>query len=140
FSGEFYEAWVERAPERVKISSVEFQDGLRAMLVLDDGRQVEVQLVGTADISETAPTGINAHILIATDDPSIASMPPYEIRRRLVPLLEEAIWCGHWQDSSMDAEARVAALGAADNALDWDSDNSELAADQRRETLLHREV
>lgn len=140
FSGEFYEAWVERVRERVKISSVEFRDGLRAMLVLDDGRQLEVQLVGSADISKVALTGITAHILIATDDPSIASMPPYEIRRRLIPLLEEATWCSHWQDSLMDAEARAAALVAAEDALDWDSDGGELTVDQRRETLLHREV
>jgi len=139
-SGELYEAWVERAPERVKISSVVFKDGLRAMLVLDDGRQLEVQLVGSADASETAPTGITPRILIAVDDPSIASMPPEEIRRRLVPLLDEATWCGHWQDDSLDEEAHAAALSAADDALDWNAEDGELTTDQRRETLLHREV
>lgn len=139
-SGELYEAWVDRPPEQVKISSVEFKDGLRALLVLDDGRQLEVQLVGSADASETAPTGITPRILIVVDDPTIAGMAPDELRHRLIPLLDEATWCGHWQDAALDEEAEAAALGAAEDALDWDSEDGELNADQRRESLLHREV
>lgn len=139
-SGDVYEAWVEQPSESVRISSVEFKDGIKALLVLDDGRELEVQLVGSADLSETTAIGITPRILILVDDPAIAGMPPDEIRRRLVPLLDHSTWCGHWRDEFLDEQAREAALDAADEALDWDTEHADLTADLRRESLLHREV
>lgn len=139
-SGQAYEAWVEQPPERVQIASVEFRDGIKALLELDDGRKLEVQLVGSADVSDATPLGIVPRIQIAVDDPMIAAMAPEEIRRRLVPLFDQATWCGHWLDADLESQAAEAAHLAAEDALDWESHHPELPPELRRESLLHREV
>lgn len=139
-SGNFYEAWVERASETVRITSVHFKDSIGALLVLDDGRQLEVQLIGSAELSEDADIGIIPRVLISVDDPAIAGMPPEEVRRRLVPLLKYSMWCGHWEDHLLDQQARKAAFANAEEELDWETEYADLSADLRRESLLHREV
>jgi hypothetical protein len=139
-SGEIYEAWVERKAEAVRISTVEFKDSIRALLVLDDGRELEVDLVGSAEVQEMSPTGIAPRILITADDPAIASMSPEEIRRRLVPLFDQATWWGHWYDRDLDEEAKREASQLADDALDLAGGDTDLPPDLLRESLLHQEV
>jgi len=140
-SGEFHEAWVELPPEHVRIANVEFHDRLRAILTLDDGRQLEVQLVGSAQPSKDGSVVPSIDILV--DDPTIAAMAPEEIRRRLAPFLENACWRGHWQDDQLALQAEAAARDKAVEAFDWD-DLDDLPKDTppevRRETLLHRLV
>jgi hypothetical protein len=140
-SGTSYEGWVEIAPQLVRIGRVQFSDTTKAELLLDDGRRVQVVVVGSA-----SPAGANAgetlvpRIEICIDDPALSTMSPEELRARLVPALETGTWCGHWPDAAADAVARGDALRAASDAFDWDPDVGELSADLRRESRLHREV
>lgn len=140
-SGDFHDAWVELPPEHVRIANVEFHDRLRAFLTLDDGRQLEVQLVGSAQTTKDGSVVPSIDILV--DDPTIAAMAPDEIRRRLTPFLENACWRGHWQDDQLAQQAEAAARDKAVEAFDWD-DLDDLPEDTppelRRETLLHRLV
>ena len=140
-SGTSYEGWVEIAPQVVRVGQVHFTDTTTAEVLLDDGRRVQVMVVGSA-----SPAGADAgeslvpRIEICIDDPALSTMSPEEIRTRLVPALETGIWCGYWPDAAADAAAHGDALRAANNALDWDPDVGELSADLRRESRLHREV
>jgi hypothetical protein len=143
-SGQFHEAWVEAPPERIRVTSVDFQDKLKAVLRLDDGRQLVVHLVGSAHTGEHG--NVVPAIDIIVDDASIAAiaaMSPDEIRRRLVPLLEGACWRRHWEDDRLDGDAEAAARAHAADSLDWDDADDlpeDTPADLRRESLLHRVV
>ncbi|RYE73112.1 MAG: hypothetical protein EOO81_01515, partial [Oxalobacteraceae bacterium] len=140
-SGDFHDAWVELPPEHVRIANVEFHDRLRAFLTLDDGRQLEVQLVGSAQASTDGSVVPSIDILV--DDPTIAAMAPDEIRRRLTPFLENACWQGHWQDDQLVLQAEAAARDKAVEAFDWDELDDlpeDTPSELRRETLLHRLV
>lgn len=140
-SGDFHDAWVELPPESVRVANVKFHDRLRALLTLDDGRQLVVQLVGSAQTQVDGSVIPSIDILV--DDPAIAAMPLDEIRRRLAPFLENACWRGHWQDSELLEQAEAQAREKAVNAFDWDDFDGlpeDTPSDLRRETLLHRLV
>lgn len=94
---------MESPPERVHISNIHFYDKLKALLTLDDGRQLIVQLVGSARSVDDG--GVVPSIDIIVDEPAIAAMPIDEIRQRLVPLMDGACWRQHWHDSSLTAQA-----------------------------------
>lgn len=141
-SGTSYEGWFEVAPQRVRIKQVHFADTTKAEILLDDGRRVIVVVTGSAGHLYAGPSSetLVPRIEICIDDPSLATLSPEELRKRLVPALQTAPWCGHWPDAAGDALAREDALRAAGDALDWDPDGEDLPADLRRESLLHREV
>lgn len=151
FSGEGYEVWVEAPPERVAITSARLRDHATALLILDDGRELLVDLTGLRESGQDGQG--RAIVTVALSDPSLAMLGPDEIRARL-RLLPDIRWCAHWRDDALAAQGDKRATQAARDALDaWqDADEAEFqsrlpaAADPattqrwRRETLLHRLV
>lgn len=141
FSGKLYEAWVDHPPETVRIVDVQFADPLRGILKLDDGREIEVRLVGSTSVEQNGDVAASIEILV--NDAEIAAMPLAEIRKRIVPLMDEHCWRGHWNDHALEAQALHDAYQLAAAALDWD-ELDEVPADatplMRRETLLHKLV
>lgn len=141
FSGKLYDAWVETPAEKVKIIDVRFADSLRGTLTLEDGRKIEVHLIGSMNTSESSES--SAHIEVLFDEVSVVSMSLEEIRKKIVPLIDEHCWKGHWNDELMDAKALSAAYDEAKNFLDWDEEcemTPEATPSMRRETLLHKLV
>ncbi|MFC5510476.1 hypothetical protein ACFPOU_04945 [Massilia jejuensis] len=140
-SGAPYEGWIDVAPQPVHVGKLRFIDSTTAEVVLADGRRLRVVVSGRARIDDTeAGETLEPQIEICIDDPALAEMSPEELRARLVPAIEKGAWCGHWPDAAGDAAAREEAKRAAGYALDWDEDLTDLPADLRRESLLHREV
>lgn len=141
FSGTLYEAWVDHPPETVRIADVQFADPLRGVLKLDDGREIEVLLVGSTSVEHGG--NAVASVAIVADDAEIAAMPLAEIRQRIVAVMDEHCWRGHWNDAALDAQALHHAYELAAAALDWDLSEelpAETTAAMRRETLLHKLV
>lgn len=151
FSGQGYEVWVEAPAARVSIVSAALHDHATALLTLDDGRELLVDLTG---LREAASDGSGrAIVTMSLSDPTIAMLGPEEIRARL-RILPGIRWCAHWNDQELTTEADAAATQAARDALDgWqETDESDFLSHLpldtdattmqrwRRETLLHREV
>lgn len=138
-SGQYYEAWVEAPRERVRIKDVEFRDQVTGVVTLDGGRQLQVSLVGSMDVSDD--DALTPTILVVVDDPELAAMSPEELRQRLVLIVEQGTWCSHWADADLAAQALAEATATAIDALDWLGDGVslpvEMGADAKRETLLH---
>jgi hypothetical protein len=143
-SGRFFDAWVELPPETVGINHCAYHDATTAILTLDDGRRLVVQLVGSGEAARLdGDEALLARIEIDIDDPAIAMMSPEDIFARLELAWAHGCWVRHWVDAELDREAEAKARGAAADALDWlDADDlsSDLSPADRRETLLHREV
>lgn len=152
FSGEGYEVWVEEPSERVTVVTARLRDHATAILTLDDGRQLLVDLTGLREPGGNDEGG-QAVVTMTLSDPEIASLGPDEIRARL-RILPDIRWCAHWNDAGLAARGDDAAASAARLALDaWDdADEAEFrsllppgvdetsARSLRRETLLHRQV
>lgn len=139
-SGTVYEAWIEAPAQKVHIQKVHFEDQLTAMIELADGRRLRVLVTGTTQAAPDASGGVVPSIVIAVDSPELAEMAPDELRQRLIPLIEQADWCGHWPDPVLDAAKLQEAREKAAEALDLDDQEQDLPRDLRRESLLHREV
>jgi hypothetical protein len=135
-SGKLYSAWVTTPPEPVRISNFHAIDQVSAILTLDDGRQLKVSLTGKVDgeVSGGIPT-----IVLAVDDPKIAAMSPDELKARLHLLVEQASWCGYWNDPDLMAQATQQARQDAEQVLDWldGMETDGTTATGSRETLLH---
>lgn len=146
-SGRIYEAWESTKPERVKITDTQFTDKATALLTLDDGRKVIVELTGglTESIS-TEDSPIPTISINLGGDLSLASMSPAELRARLTLLWAGACWHSHWADAELLGKAANEAQSNATNELDWLVDDGSidgieaLTSEQKRETLLHSEV
>lgn len=151
FSGQDYQVWVEEPAERVHLSTARMRDHATAVLTLDDGRELLVDLTGLrAPSPDDRGTAI---VTMALSDPSLATMDADAIRARL-RLLPDLRWCSHWSDGELGARSSAAAARAAVAALDAWSPEDEAAflsslpmgiddataQGYRRETLLHREV
>lgn len=151
FSGEGYEVWVEAPAERIAIVSAALHDYATALLTLDDGRELLVDLTG---LREPGSDGRGrAIVTLSLSDPTIAMLGPDEIRARL-RILPDIRWCAHWNDPALAAEGDTTAEQAARDALDgWkETDEADFRSHLppgtdattmqrwRRETLLHREV
>lgn len=151
FSGEGYEVWVETPPERAVITGASLRDHATARLVLDDGRELLVDLTG---LRESDPNGCErAIVTLSLSDASLAMLGPDEIRARL-RILPDIRWCAHWKDDTLAAQGDIEAAQAARDALDGWQDSDEVdfrahlpapvdaatAQRWRRETLLHRLV
>lgn len=141
-SGQYYEAWVEAPAERVRVRDFAFRDRVSGVLTLDDGRELRVELTGSVSADPAgAADSLIPTIRLAVDDPTIAAMPPGEIRKRLRLLVENGVWCSHWDDASLTQEAEAAAQKSALAMLDWADEGMDLpeglSPAARRETLLH---
>lgn len=151
FSGEGYEVWVEAPAERIAVVGAALHDYATALLTLDDGRELLVDLTG---LREPGSDGRGrAIVTLSLSDPTIAMLGPDEIRARL-RVLPDIRWCMHWNDRALAAEGDTAAEQAARDALDgWqETDETDFRSHLppgtdattmqrwRRETLLHREV
>lgn len=143
-SGRYFDAWVERPSESVGINECTFRDEATAILTLDDGRRLVVQLVGHGEVSHLeGDEALLARIELEVDDPAIAMMSPEEIFERLELAWSGACWAQHWADADLDRDAEAKARASAADALDWLEQTdlpSDLGPAERRETLLHREV
>lgn len=151
FSGEGYEVWVEVPAERIAVAHAVLRDYATALLTLDDGRELLVDLTG---LREPGSDGLGrAIVTLSLSDPTIAMLGPEDIRARL-RILPDIRWCAHWDDQALAVKGDAAATQASRDALDsWqDTDEAEFRAHLpvsmdattmqrlRRETLLHREV
>ena len=76
-SGFEHQAWVEQPPERVRIREYSFFDRVAAVLTLDDGRQLRVQLVGSKTSATSSDLSF-ATIFLDVDE-SVASMTPAKV-------------------------------------------------------------
>lgn len=141
-SGTYYEAWAEAAPQKVKIGEVSFEDKTKAILKLEDGRELIVDLVGSLSTSDSEQETSQPTITIVVSDPVIAGMPAAELRKHLSLLMTEACWKRHWDDETLTATANDKAIAEAEDALDWldelsSGDVHHLSPSERRESLLH---
>lgn len=151
FSGEGYEVWVEAPAEHIAVVGAALHDYATALLTLDDGRELRVDLTG---LREPGSDGRGrAIVTLSLSDTTIAMLGPDEIRARL-RILPDIRWCAHWNDPALAAEGDTTAEQAARDALDgWKETDeadfrSHLPPDTdattmqrwRRETLLHREI
>ena len=126
-------------------------DHATAVLTLDDGRELTVDLTGVREPMADG-TG-HAVVTIALSDPALAMLDAETIRARL-RVLPDLRWCSHWNDQDLAVRSSATAAQAASEALDgWDAeDEAEFlsslptgmaqaeAQAYRRETLLHREA
>lgn len=137
-SGKRYDAWVTKPPERVGIRSFHPRDHVSAILTLEDGRELLVQLKGSLEIDlEGAVTPV---IQLVVNAPELAALSPEQLKSRLHLLVESASWCGaHWDDATLISTARRQAEQQAIDALDWAPDEAiaELQGPISSESLLH---
>lgn len=135
-SGVEHHGLFEHAPERVSVAGMRFIDTTQALLTLGDGRELVVLLVAK---EETNLDGHGAAIQVVLDDSELATLDREELRQRIRPLLNQAVWLRCWPQEVDGATAD--AIQKADGALDWWSGPEEdVPADLRGETLLHREA
>lgn len=137
-SGHTYETWVSAAPQKVRVSDVDFQDHTRALLSLDDGRRIQVLLTGSATVSSTDE--ILACLTLHIDDPQASSLSPEKLRKRLTLMPEWLCWQSHWEDRALEAQARGLLERQMDDAIDApppDLDLGAVPAELHRETVLH---
>jgi hypothetical protein len=136
-----------KKPSRsVRISQVDYRDRATAVITLDDGRQLRVELTGTAG-SHDQPSSDGRPvptIYLAVNDPELAALAPDELRRRARLQPDELCWHAHWNDAELLAQAEAAARERAHfyfddvpSCLDL-PDGLDPAL--RRETVLHHEV
>lgn len=145
-SGFQHEAWVEQPPERVRIRDFNFRDRTAAILTLEDGRQLRIQLIGTG----SSPTSIDSDghpiptILLDVNEPAVASMSPKELRSRITLVADSLCWLSHWNDQVLKDQADEEARRLADEFMDLVPPNASfwegIDPKFRRETLLHFEV
>jgi len=145
-SGVFHEAWVEQPPQRLRVDQVNYADRASAIFTFEDGRQLRVELTGTAggtDEHGSSNRGMPV-IYMAVEDPELASMDPIELRARLRLEATELCWHRHWNDADLqaqaDAQARLTAEFYFDEVPAWLDLPEGMDAALRRETVLHHEV
>lgn len=145
-SGEFYDAWVECPPVRLRITEVNYRDRAVAVFTFEDGRTLQVELTGSAVTRSALPgqDSIEAAILISVDDPQVAAMDPQEVRRHLTLMPDSLCWRSHWDDAQLlrDAQgrAREEALLYLDHVPEGLVLPDGMDASARRESILHFEA
>lgn len=145
-SGQFYEAWVEAPPQRLRVDQVDYRDRATAVFTFEDGRQLRVELTGTVGSADQPGSGASTMpvISIVVDDPVLASMNPEELRARLRLEAAELCWQSHWNDGLLQADADAQARLKADFFFDevpaWLELPEGMDRELRRETVLHHEV
>ncbi len=140
--GVTYSAYSHRPAEQLRVRNLDFVDRTRAVLVLDDGRQIDVVLTGAPDINATNGA-INAMITIDVGDASLAEMSPEELRARL-KITGSVCWQKHWDDDRLAKEAGALAIEMAVEHLAVVPGELQLPEDMpaelKTETVLHYAV
>lgn len=145
-SGIQHEAWIEQPTERVLIRSFDFRDRVAAILTLEDGRQLCVQLIGNGIATTLKDEGGYPipTILLEVDDITVASMSPDELKRRLTLVPDNLCWVSHWNDPELKCKAEEEARRLADELLDLNPADASILdgidPQFRHETLLHFEI
>jgi hypothetical protein len=141
-SGTRYEVWRNVQTERARIRTISYSDRTRALITLDDGRQLAVMLRGDFSLQDADPSDLACLTIEAGTHASLLSqLSPEELRERLTLLPDVLAWQCHWRDNHLTEEATLEAKSQARDALDeWPSGWIDDAGDRRRETLLHRLV
>lgn len=141
-SGFEHQAWVEKPPEHVRIREFNFSDRVAAVLTLDDGRQLRVQLVGSKT-SATSSDPSFATIFLDVDE-SVASMTPQELKDRTTLVPDSLCWLSHWNDQALQVQAQEKARQLAAGLIDLEPTDAVFFDPTdpkfRHETLLHFEV
>lgn len=137
-SGTEYTAWVSEPTEAVSIRSFKAIDQVSALLTLDDGRTVVVQLTGS--LSEGSDGASHPVVNVVVDDPALSGLDSEELKKRLHLLVEAGTWSGpHWADAALAEQARELAVTQAAEALDWLPGEAveDLGPGAPRESVLH---
>ena len=130
-------------PERVRIRDFNFRDKAVAILTLEDGRQLQFQLMGTG-ATAMSDGSLVATIVLELKDITIAAMSLEELRSRISLVPDSICWLSHWQDAELQSQADINARRIADSFMDLADAHADDLRDVeqkfRRETLLHLEV
>lgn len=162
FEGQAHSVWIEEPSERARVRGFSMLDRTTALLRLDDGRELEVTLLGSMDeaLAELVDgqvqqakaahdgSALRARIAIVVDDPAVAGLSPEELRSRLTLMTEGLCWRRHWKDRDLAKRAGDAADALAASHFDFLPPDaveraeilSDLPRELWRETLLHLEV
>ncbi|MCU0972353.1 MAG: hypothetical protein MUF80_00100 [Burkholderiales bacterium] len=132
-SGMAYEGQACWAPEAVRVRAVHERDDVLAVLVLDDGRQIEVLARGTFAIQKNA--GV-ASVIVDLGVQDAAGMSSDEIRRRLFLVPDGLKWECHWNEAELAEKALAAAIENANAEVAYCDDPS-IPFIWRRESALH---
>lgn len=89
-SGKVYGRILRAAGERVRVTHVHVHDNALAVLSLEDGRKIQVALSGSVQFEANGDR--LPLILIESNDLSVASLTPQEIRQRIVGLVSNGTW------------------------------------------------
>lgn len=135
-SGVAYEGRAGRSPERCAVRHVHFRDDVLAVLVLADGRELEVHARGSVDPSGTSGAAAIAIDLTADE---AAHLDPTELRARLFLRPESIVWLCHWADAELARAAEAAARAEAVEAMDEPADPA-IPGEWMRESALHGAV
>jgi hypothetical protein len=137
-SGQSYETWINVPAQKFRVQDIDFRDPARALLTLENGKQLEISLTGSATIS--ASDGLIASVTLNIDDPEISVLPPEEIRKRLTLMPDWFCWQSHWNDPRLNEQANQSLERQMLDALDApppDLDLREVPKELHRETVLH---
>lgn len=142
-SGAQYSAVAELPHRRSHISAFSFVDMAKAILTLDDGRELLVEIIGRAQVTSDEPSAVgHARLQIVVNDPAVAALSPYEIAARL-QLVGSDAWCQHWEDVDLRHRATTLATESAIEHLDWLAQGLEcgdVTPADLRATLLHNKA
>jgi hypothetical protein len=127
-SGRDYEVTIEAPAQTVRVAESRMLDVATALLTLDDGSELVVELTGRVDgtalLSELSGMQLDGNALVPAavvtvylSDAVMATMDPQEIVARL-RLLPDPRWCAHWDDAAMLRQAGYPARQQAIKAFD----------------------
>lgn len=145
-SGTEYTAEHTVPPRSFRLQDIQYQDATTAILTLDDGRRLRVEMVGSLEAPDTAapddPDALVPTIRIIVNDPEIADLSPEELLPRLTLSAEDtSCWRNHWEEEELRRQAELEAQQQALDALDaLPHQLAELEAlppELRRQGLLH---
>jgi len=135
---------VARSPAvPIRPESIQLVDAQSAVIRLDDGRDVLVQVVARLERGADLPVEHRAVIQVVASPQVLAELAghgPEELRARLRLLMAEGVWCRHWDDDALDARAVSAAREGASLHLDWLDDFGEEKGIVSAESRLHLAV
>lgn len=141
-SGAQHNAIAVHVGERVRIREFDFKDRVSAILTLEDGRILHIQLIGTGVKTDAVGCPVPM-IYLDLLDHEMASMSRDELVGRITLKPENACWVTHWNDDELKRQAEHDARLLADSFMDLAPDDFVLVTEDakfRRETILHLEV
>lgn len=142
-SGTDYQAWVESPIERSFVRHFSFVDSMRGVVTLEDGREVDVVLVGSVAEAEAADTSqvLRPEIRIVVEGAEFSGLDPAQLQEALRMRIKEGFWCSHWKDVELELQAAEEAKRKKKGALDWLDGGVQFPEGttdaEKRETILH---